>query len=156
MKKLLMILPLVFMLCFTFGCQQQGEEVAEEPVVDVEAERAAIQEAFSAWMKANDAKDVDGLVSYFAADAVTLFDYGLQNNTYMQEFWNDTFAEGSFWTGSPPEKMVVSASGDLAYLIFGVQFTRLVEGELKTGDKYYCILVWKKQADNSWKIVAFK
>jgi len=32
----------------------------------------------------------------------------------------------------------------------------LVEGELKTGDKYYCILVWKKQADNSWKIVAFK
>jgi ketosteroid isomerase-like protein len=155
MKKFLTIIPLVFLLCFTFGCQQ-GEEVAEEPVVDVEAERAAIQEAFSAWMKANDAKDVDGLVSYFAADAVTLFDDGLQNNTYMQEFWNDTFAEGSFWTGSPPEKMVVSASGDLAYLIFGVQFTRLVEGELKTSDKYYCILVWKKQADNSWKIVAFK
>ena len=37
MKKLLMILPLVFLLCFTFNCKQ-AEEVAEEPVVDVEAE----------------------------------------------------------------------------------------------------------------------
>jgi proline iminopeptidase len=35
MKKLFMILPLVFLLCFTFSCQQ-AEEVAEEPVVDVE------------------------------------------------------------------------------------------------------------------------
>jgi len=26
MKKLFMVLPLVFLLCFTFGCQQQGEE----------------------------------------------------------------------------------------------------------------------------------
>ncbi len=155
MKKLLMVIPLVILLCFTFSCQR-GEEIAEEPAVDVEAERAAIQEAFSAWMKANDTKDVDGLVSYFAADAVTLFDYGLQNNAYMQEFWNDTFAKGSYWTGYPPEKMVVSASGDFAYLIFGVQFTRLVEGEPKTGDKYYCMMVWKKQADNSWKIVAFQ
>jgi len=45
MKKLLMILPLVFLLCFTFGCQQ-GEEVAEEAMVaalteeDVEANNA--------------------------------------------------------------------------------------------------------------------
>ena len=29
MKKLFMILSLVFLLCFTFSCQQ-GEEVAEE------------------------------------------------------------------------------------------------------------------------------
>jgi pimeloyl-ACP methyl ester carboxylesterase len=34
MKKLFIVLPLVFLLCFTFGLQQ-GEEVAEEPVVDV-------------------------------------------------------------------------------------------------------------------------
>jgi hypothetical protein len=37
MKKLLMILPLVLVLCFTFSCQK-AEEVAEEPAVDVEAE----------------------------------------------------------------------------------------------------------------------
>ena len=41
MKKLLLILPLVFLLCITFSCQK-AEEVAEEPVVDVEAEREAV------------------------------------------------------------------------------------------------------------------
>ncbi len=30
MKKLLMILPLVFLLCFSFSCQKQAEEVAAE------------------------------------------------------------------------------------------------------------------------------
>jgi len=29
MKQLLMVFPLVFLLCFTFSCQKQGEEVAE-------------------------------------------------------------------------------------------------------------------------------
>ncbi|UCE42252.1 MAG: lipocalin-like domain-containing protein [Candidatus Aminicenantes bacterium] len=37
MKKLFMILPMVVLLCFAFGCQQ-GEEVAAEPAVDVKAE----------------------------------------------------------------------------------------------------------------------
>ena len=41
MKKLYMVLPLVFLLCFTFGCQQ-GEEVAEEPVVDLDAEKEGV------------------------------------------------------------------------------------------------------------------
>ena len=36
MKKLLTVIPLVILFCFTFGCQK-GEEVAEEPVVDIEA-----------------------------------------------------------------------------------------------------------------------
>ncbi len=35
MKKLLMVIPLVFLLCLTYGCQR-GEEVSEGPVVDVE------------------------------------------------------------------------------------------------------------------------
>jgi len=44
-KKLLIIIPLVILLCFTFSCQQ-GEEVAEEPgpAVDVEADITAIKE----------------------------------------------------------------------------------------------------------------
>lgn len=30
MKKLLMVIPLVILLCFTFSCQKQGEDVTEE------------------------------------------------------------------------------------------------------------------------------
>ncbi len=32
MKKLLMIIPLVFLLCFTFGCQKGEKVVTEEEV----------------------------------------------------------------------------------------------------------------------------
>lgn len=45
MKKQLMVLPLVFLLFFTFGFHR-GEEVAEEPAVDVAAEEEAIREVF--------------------------------------------------------------------------------------------------------------
>lgn len=48
MKKLLLILPLVFLFCFTFSCQQ-GEEVAEEvakgerlPIIDVHVHAYAV------------------------------------------------------------------------------------------------------------------
>ncbi len=41
MKKLLMIISLVILLCFTFSCQHEGEETAEEPTVDVEADIVA-------------------------------------------------------------------------------------------------------------------
>jgi len=35
MKKLLMIIPLVILICFTFGCQKQTEELAEETKEEV-------------------------------------------------------------------------------------------------------------------------
>ena len=37
MKSTFMVIPLVFLLCFVVGCQQD-EEVIEEPVADVEAD----------------------------------------------------------------------------------------------------------------------
>ncbi len=42
MKKLFIILPLVLVLCFAFSCQQ-GEKVAEEPVVDVETKEEGVK-----------------------------------------------------------------------------------------------------------------
>ncbi len=71
MKKLLMILPLVFLLCFTFGCQQ-AEEVAEEPAVDVEADIEAIKKMPDDFNAAINAGDIDKLVSLFTDDAVRI------------------------------------------------------------------------------------
>ncbi len=46
MKKLLMILPLVILLCFTFSCQKQGEEVAEatKESIEIKTGYAAVNE----------------------------------------------------------------------------------------------------------------
>jgi len=73
MKKLLLILPLVFLLCFAFGCQKT-EEVAEEPVVDVEADveaiRAEVRARSNAAVAAEEAFDWETAVTFFAPDVV--------------------------------------------------------------------------------------
>jgi len=56
MKKLLMVFPLVFLFCFTFSCQQ-GEEVAEKPAVDIEAEKANIQLFLNQYVKTEESED---------------------------------------------------------------------------------------------------
>jgi len=48
MKKLFMILPLVLLLCFTFGCQQQGEEGITE-----EEAKALLDSALEIWNNGN-------------------------------------------------------------------------------------------------------
>ena len=71
MKESLFIISLALLLCFTFGCQQ-GEEVAEEPVVDVEADVAAIKNQRAQYMVSQDAGDAEGCVSYWSNDGVLM------------------------------------------------------------------------------------
>ncbi len=71
MKKLPTVIPLVILLCFTFGCQQGGE-AAEEPAVDVEADKEAIKKITDDFNAALNAGDIDKLVSLFTDDAVRI------------------------------------------------------------------------------------
>ncbi len=68
MKKLFMVLPLVFLLCFTFSCQQ-GEEVAEEPVIDVEAEKQKVQTWLDLWISVIETEDIEMFSKIFAHDS---------------------------------------------------------------------------------------
>ena len=73
MKKLFMIIPLVILLCFTFGCQQ-GEEVAEEVgrVLDVEDDINAIKEMLNQYAVACNTGDFDLWISLWADDGVQM------------------------------------------------------------------------------------
>jgi uncharacterized protein (TIGR02246 family) len=72
-KKLLMIIPLVILICFTFSCQQ-GEEVAEKarPVVDIEADITAIKEMLNQYAVAVNTGDFDLWISLWADDGVQM------------------------------------------------------------------------------------
>ena len=69
MKKLLLIVPLVFLLCFAFSCQK-AEEVAEEakPVVDIEAEKAAVKTLVDEWMHCMETEDIETFSNLIAHD----------------------------------------------------------------------------------------
>ena len=71
MKKLLTIIPLVILLCFTFGCQQ-GEEVAEEPTVDVEADVQAIKSLIEECSRAWNEGDYEGFMALIDEEAMFL------------------------------------------------------------------------------------
>ena len=61
MKKLLMVIPLVILLCFTFGCQQQGEEGI------IEGEAKAIGDVY---VKARNEVNLALLDEIYAPDVV--------------------------------------------------------------------------------------
>ena len=69
MKKLFIVLPLAFLLCFTFGCQQ-GEEMAEETAVDVDADKEAIKVLLNNNASVISAEDLDGWLAQFTDDAI--------------------------------------------------------------------------------------
>jgi ketosteroid isomerase-like protein len=152
MKKMFMVLPLVLLLCFTFGCQQ-GEEVAEEPAVDIAAETESVKEAFWSWLEAGPENGIDWLMSFLADDIISVGETML-DKAGMRERYEEIFSQGSYWTNQSLVKVVVSTAGDLAYTIVSSEFVSIVEGETQTS-KRGNIVIWGKQADGSWKIVAF-
>ena len=78
MKKLLMDLPLVFLLCLTFSCQK-AEEVAEEPAVDIGAEKAEILETMKKSFGGLNNQDIQAHLSTLADDFETWSGKGDKN-----------------------------------------------------------------------------
>jgi ketosteroid isomerase-like protein len=64
MKKLLLILPMVLLLCFTFGCQK-AEEVAQEGLTEEEV-NAIVGDVLKVWNNA----DMEACDRVFSADYV--------------------------------------------------------------------------------------
>ncbi len=73
MKKLLMVLPLVFLLCFTFSCQQ-GEEVAEEVGVKAitDEDVAALKKLIADQVPLILAGDLEGYGQLFTEDCMIM------------------------------------------------------------------------------------
>ena len=112
MKKLFMILPLVFLLCITFGCQQ-GEEVVEEPVVDIAAEKQAAEKVIYDFFEAAFAFNYQGIRDVCTADFL-LFESGQVMN--MEDFINFiTGMEGSTWTNKY-EDVKTNVEGGVAWV----------------------------------------
>lgn len=146
-----MILPLVFLICLTFRCKK-AEEVTEEPAVDIAAETEAVREAFYAQAKAGSTKDVELLMAY-CADDVVFAGVPHMDKSASREWYIEWFSKGRYWDNTTIDKIEVSASGDMAYVVFSWDYFMDEESDASTG-KGANVMVWKKQADGTWKIAA--
>jgi uncharacterized protein (TIGR02246 family) len=160
MKKLLMILPLVFLLCMTFSCQEQVKEVAEEPAVDVtadvEADVEAIKGILAEWVEAFNASETERLVDlYFAEDAMGMYENipiiegkdALLANMKREREAYDAHCESSVVKD-------VRVCGDMAV----VRGNDTGTGTPKDGGETFrydskWVAVFERQADGKWKVI---
>jgi hypothetical protein len=148
MKKIFMVLPLVFLLCLAFGCQQ-GEEVAEEPAVDIAAESEAMKEVF--WVYANGLVKAEEQWASILEDDVITFRGDKED---FVEWVTNRRSQGLFVKNQSILKIELSASGDMGYVAFSFDYVQEEEGEEEVTNKGYNVMVFMKQADGTWKIAA--
>ena len=151
MKKLFMILPLVFLLCFAFSCQKGGE-VAEEPVVDVEAEKQIVEKLVIDSMEAVVRKDIDAVMSIYADNAI--FQPPNEPQYQGKEIYQKHLEElllNIVSLNVSSSEIKVAQSGDIAYcageylLIF-----EGTEGNVEFPGKFLYVL---NKINDEWKVV---
>ena len=156
MKKLFMIIPLVFLLCFTFGCQK-AEEVADEPGAKALSDEdiAAIKAIGPAMDKAALAGDFDAAMALFTEDVLMM----APNSPTIQgrSTWLEMIKPlGITSKVHVLEFVEVDGYGDIAYARGNWVEEYSMEGvEEPYKDEGKVLGILRKQSDGSWLIAVW-
>jgi len=153
MKKLFMVLPLVFLLCFTFSCQK-AEEVAEESVVDVEADVEALKKIEEEWGAAFASGDVEKFLSFYTDDAVNIQfnEPPLIGKEANRGILQQLFDQFTMEVDGTLEDVQVSC--DLAFTRgtnTGVRTPKAGGESIKFKTNW--VTIYRKQSDGTWKCI---
>ncbi len=148
---------LFFLLVFApvTACRQ-SQQSAPQPPDTRAADEAAIRARSQEWSKAAGAKDLEKSVSVYAEDARRLASgapvaVGIDA---IRKEWKEYLAmpgPGFSWAATNVE---VAHSGDLAYETGTCEFKTLDKKKKAVTIKEKYVVVWKKQADGRWKVLA--
>ena len=148
MKRLLMIIPLIFLCCL--GCQQNQNVAA----VDVEADIQAIKDIFPGLLAAFNSDDLNNYLSIYADDAVMFPpanppSVGKQAIGLTIQQW---FNEYSFQSKYEILDVDVSGTMAIAHISFDTTTTSKTGGEPEKENGNW-LLIFKKQSDDTWKAI---
>lgn len=157
MKSLLTIIPLVMLLCFTFGCQQ-GEEAAEEVGVKALSDEdiAAIKAIGPALDKASLAMDIDAIAELYTVDTLLMNPNEpiIQGRVGVAEYYKAF--ETATMKEHKHELLEVDGYGDIAYARGAYKVVYVMEGiDEPVEDKGKTLLILRKQSNSSWLIALF-
>ena len=153
--KRLMIIPLVILLCFIFSCQQ-GEGVAEEPVVDVDADVESIKALFANNSSVINSGDLEGWIDQFTEDAIFMPPNSviLQGKEAGREFARPWYEQFNMEFDISVDEIEVHGNWAFARWSYSARYTPKVGGEtIPENGKEIWIL--KRQTDGSWKCSHF-
>jgi ketosteroid isomerase-like protein len=119
------------------------------------ADEKAIRDLDAQWSKTATARDVDGAVSYYSDDASLLAPNApiASDRQSIHASWASLLGPDTSlsWQAN---KVEVARSSDLAYLVGTYQLNTKDAHGNPVADNGKFVEVWKKQADNKWKVVA--
>ena len=115
---------------------------------------AAIQATDEQWSATAAKNDVDGTVSYYAADAVLLPPNApiAKDPKSIRDMWAGLLAPGNSVSWKPV-KVEVAKSGDLGYVQGTYQLSMKDAKGATMNDTGKFIEVWRKQPDGKWKCI---
>jgi ketosteroid isomerase-like protein len=156
MKYPLLVVSLVLLLCFAFGCKQ-AKERAEEPVLDVEAKTEALRtlrEADKSWSQST--TDLDAFMS-FIVDDVAWFPPSTSRpiigKNEVRSFFEPIFKEPGFLLSWTPDRIDVSDAGDMGYVYGSYKVTQRDSSDRPVEEIRPYVTFWKKQSSGEWKVV---
>jgi ketosteroid isomerase-like protein len=152
MKKLLTIIPLVILLCFTFG-YQQGEEVAKEPAVDIEADKTAIESVREKELRAFDLGDVEGLDNIVTEDIVidTPNRPAIVGKEAHRAFCEALFSRLDYEATYSVDELVIEKNWAFDRGVWIEKRVPKVGGE-QSQLSFGILQLYKRQSDGSWKL----
>ena len=153
MRKLFMVLPLVFLLCFALSCQQ-AEEVAEESVVDVEAEKQAVAEFFQAYVDTAVEGHIEKLKSFYHPE-MSWWDYKQEHPVgieaylkYMEEFYK---SELKWICDLEPFEIHIVGDTAVLYTTYTNKFTDPEGNETASSGHWTAVLI---KQDDKWLLLS--
>ena len=146
MRRMLVFMAALLVLAVS-GCAPQA---------DAEAERAAVRTALGEAWDAVITRDVDKFVS-ICADEDIMFPPNapiVRGKQEVREYMSQFFASPGYSISRQPPQIEVSGAGDLAYTWDTFELTvNDAEGNPVTQNAKH-VVVWKKEPQGTWKIVA--
>jgi len=126
-----------------------------EPPDTRAADEAAIRASIVSWAAAAQAKDVERFVSVYADDAVLMLEDvpDISGIAALREGVGGMMQDPHFALSFEPDNVVVARSGDLAYETGSFSMTMTGPDDAPATETGHYVVVWRKQADGTWKAV---
>ena len=151
-----LLLAALFAMNFVAACSSSGTRTPAQPPDTRAADETAIRVAVIEWSKAAQAKDVNKAVSFYADDAMQFVDKGpfVKGKDNIRTGWEQMLALPGPGLTFATTGVEVARSGDMAYEYGTYDFATADKKGKIIDEKGKYVLVWKKQADGSWKVAA--
>ena len=123
--------------------------------VDTKAEAEKVMQTSRDWAKTVATGDVNKTLSYWADDAILIApgQPALTGKESIKKMVEESFKIPGFKISWEPQNAVVSASGDMAYIIENSQISFPDSSGKSITQNSKAVSIWRKQADGSWKNV---